>query len=100
MIRWSGVAVEQALGEVAAHLREAEPHLEKAHDAVKRGYAVPNLPQYMHQRLSRLEEDLDWQVRRRPLQDIIKCRNDIPEGAIEAEKKAQAIKAQQPSLVR
>ena len=86
-IKWSAVEVEKVLDEVEGHFKEAEPYLLKAHNAVKRGYGIKNLPEYMRTRLARIEDNLDWKVRERAWQSIQSCRGDIPKDALEAEKK-------------
>lgn len=86
-IRWSALEVVDVLKEVEVHFKEAEPHLLRARDAIKRGFKIKNLPQYMSQDLSRLEDKLDWKVREVAWNQIQRCYSDLPQDALEAEKK-------------
>jgi len=73
----------------------AEP-LEQAKLVVNEARNIANIPQYLDQRLVRLIIDIERidYIRH----SINAVRNDLPDGAVEAEKKAESY-GQQPVLV-
>jgi hypothetical protein len=73
----------------------AEP-LEQAKIVANEARNIPNLPQYLDQRLVRLIIDIERidYVRN----SINAVRNNLPDGAVEAEKKSESY-GQQPALV-
>ena len=96
-IKWSAVKVSEAMDEVEAQVLLADQFIAEAKTKVEAAKKIPNLPQYMEQRLSRLIDQLDRM-------DYIKgaiesVRRDIPDGAIEAERES-ARHGSTPSLMQ
>jgi hypothetical protein len=83
-IKWSAVQVDQAMSEVEARLDEAQLFLEQAIVAVQKARRIPDLPSYVDHRLSRLEADIRDRYARLKA-DVQSIRENIPDGAIEAE---------------
>ena len=82
-IKWSAVKVSEAMDEVEAQVLLADQFIAEAKTKVEAAKKIPNLPQYMEHRFLRLIDQLNRM-------DYIKgaietIRNDIPDGAIEAE---------------
>ena len=95
-IRWSALRVSEAMDMVEEFVNQAVEPLEQARIVVNEARNIDNLPQYLDQRLARLIIDIERL-------DYIKTaisavRNDLPDRAIEAEKKS-ASHGRQPILV-
>ena len=82
-IKWSGVKVSEAMDEVEAQVILADQFIAEAKAKASEAKKIPNLPQYMEQRFNRLIDQLH---RMENIKEAIKSvREDIPDGAIEAE---------------
>ena len=85
-IKWSAVRVSEAMDEVEAQVLLADQFIAEAKTKVEVAKKIPNLPQYMEHRFLRLIDHLD---RMDYIKSAIKTiRNDIPDGAVEAEQKS------------
>jgi len=83
-IKWSAVKVSEAMDEVEAQVLLADQFIAEAKAKVAAAKKIPNLPQYMEHRFLRLIDQLN---RMGYIKGAIKAvRNDIPDGAIEAER--------------
>ena len=83
-IKWSAVKVSEAMDEVLQQLDLAESFLAEAEEKARAATRIPDLPDYMGQRLGRLIFTIE---RRSDMKAAIKSvREDIPGGAIEAER--------------
>ena len=85
-IKWSATKVSEAMDEVEAQVLLADQFIAEAKTKVEAAKKLPNLPQYMEQRFSRLIDQLDRM-------DYIKSaietvRKDIPDGAMETEQES------------
>jgi len=85
-IKWSAVKVSEAMDEVEAQVLLADQFIAEAKVKAEAAKKLPNLPQYMEQRLSRLIDQLNRM-------DYIKSaietvRKDIPDGAMETEQES------------
>ena len=95
-IKWSAVKVSDAMDEVEHQVLLADQFIMEARVKAREAKKIANLPQYMEQRLNRLIDQLQ---RMEYIKGAIEAiRNDIPDGAIEAERK-QAKYGSQQSLV-
>ncbi|GAH24397.1 unnamed protein product, partial [marine sediment metagenome] len=82
-IKWSAVKVSEAMDEVEHQVSLAYDFIAEAKTKAGAAKRIPNLPQYMEQRLNRLIDQLN---RMDNIKDAIESiRKDIPDGAIEAE---------------
>ena len=83
-IKWSAVKVSEAMDEVLLQLGLAESFLAEAEKKAREATQIPDLPDYMHSRLGSLILTIG---RRSSMKAAIKsvCQ-DIPDGAIEAER--------------
>ena len=83
-IKWSAVKVSEAMDEVEQQLNLAASFLAEAEEKARVATRIPDLPDYMNQRLGRLiftiERSEDMKAA------IESVRKDIPDGAIEAER--------------
>jgi len=86
-IRWSALAVSEAMDEVEELARKAEPFLAEAEARVRKATGIINLPEYMSQRFQRLIYIIEY--RQNILTSIAKIRENIPEGVIEADRQAR-----------
>jgi len=83
-IKWSAVKVSEAMDDVEAQISLAEQFFAEAKEKANEARSIPNLPQYMDTRLIGLVEEIKRIDR---IKDRIESiRNDIPDGAIEAER--------------
>ena len=84
-IRWSALQLAEAVDEIERVIAQAEPFLAEAEKKTRRALGIPSLPEYMAERLRRLEFLVG-----RNLQDATgmtaKVREHIPKDAIEAER--------------
>jgi len=83
-IKWSATKVSEAVDEVENQVILADQFIAEAKVKAEAAKKIPNLPQYMEHRFLRLIDQLNKM-------DYIKgaietIRNDIPDGAIEAER--------------
>ena len=95
-IKWSVLRVSEAMDMVEEFISQAAEPLEQAKIVANEARNIANLPQYLDQRLVRLAIDIERI-------DYIKTaisavRNDLPDRAIEAEKKSES-HGRQPVLV-
>ena len=93
-IRWSAVAVSEAMDKVEKELEPIYEHLWRAHNTARDALRIPNLPQYMEQSI----KGVTWEIQRIAgdeggklfsgnLADVVtRVRKDIPEGSVEQEK--------------
>jgi len=82
-IKWSAVKVSQAMDEVERQVCLAESFFAEAKTKAKEARTIPNLPQYLDQRLSSLLSQIE---RIDNVKSSIKSvRDAIPKGTIEAE---------------
>ena len=86
-IRWSALQVSQAMDEVALLLAYAESDLRQAEEKTREAAGIAGLPDYLHQRLARLCYTI--QARSRMVDAVESVRQSIPDGAVEAERKAR-----------
>ena len=95
-IKWSALRVNEAMDMVEEFVNQAVEPLEQAKIVANEARNIANLPQYLDQHLVRLIVDIE---RIDYIRTSIKAvRNDLPDGAIEAEKKAES-HGRQPVLV-
>ena len=95
-IRWSALLVSEAMDMVEEFVNQAVEPLTQARIVANEARNIPNLPQYLDQRLVRLVCDIE---RINYIKSAIKAvRDDLPDGAIEAEKRT-ASHGRQPVLV-
>ena len=82
-IKWSATKVSEAIDEVENQVILADQFIAEAKVKAEAAKKIPNLPQYMEQRFNRLIDQLN---RMDYIKGVIETiRNDIPDGAIEAE---------------
>jgi pyoverdine/dityrosine biosynthesis protein Dit1 len=82
-IKWSAVKVSEAMDEVEKQVFLADQFIAEAKAKAEEAKKIPNLPQYIEQRIGRLIDQLD---RIETIKDAIESvHQDIPDGAIEAE---------------
>ena len=85
-IKWSATKVSEAVDEVENQVILADQFIAEAKDKAEAVKKIPNLPQYMEQRFGRLIDQLN---RMENIKGAIESvRNDIPDGAIEAERES------------
>jgi hypothetical protein len=95
-IRWNSLMVSEAMDMVEDLVNQAAEPLEQARIVANEARNIPNLPQYLDQRLVRLVCDIE---RIGYIKSAIKAvRDDLPDGAIEAEKRT-ASHGRQPVLI-
>jgi len=95
-IRWSALLVSEAMDMVEDLVNQAAEPLEQAKIVANEARNIPNLPQYLDQRLVRLVCEIE---RIGYIKSSIKVvRDDLPDRAIEAEKRI-ASHGRQPVLV-
>ena len=95
-IKWSALRVSEAMNMVEEFVNQATEPLEQANIVAQEARNIVNLPQYLDQRLIRLIIDIERidYIRN----SINAVRNELPEGAIEAERKTES-HGRQPVLV-
>lgn len=85
-IKWSAVKVSEAMDDVEKQVKLAEAFLTEAKAKAEAARKIDNLPEYIGQRLVHVIADIERIDR---VKDSIEAvRKDIPDGAIEAERKA------------
>jgi hypothetical protein len=95
-IKWSALRVSEAMDMVEEFVNQAAEPLEQAKIVANEARNIVNLPQYLDQRLVQLIiniERIDYIK-----SSIEAVRRDLPDGAIEAEKKSES-HGRQPVLV-
>jgi len=95
-IKWSALRVSEAMDMVEEFISQADEPLEQAKLVANEARSIPNLPQYLDQRLVRLIIDIE---RIDYIRNSVKSvRKELPDGAVEAEKKSES-HGRQPALV-
>ena len=95
-IKWSALRVSEAMDMVDEFVNQAAEPLEQAKLVANEARSIPNLPQYLDQRLIRLVIDIE---RIDSIRNSVKAvRSDLPDEAIEDEKKSES-HGRQPVLV-
>ena len=95
-IKWSALRVSEAMDMVEEFVSRAAEPLEQAKIVANEARNIANLPQYLDQRLVRLIIDIERIDYVRNSIDAV--RKDLPDEAIESEKKAVSL-GRQPILV-
>jgi len=95
-IKWSALRVSEAMDMVEEFVNQASEPLEQAKIVANEARNIASLPQYLGQRLVRLIIDIERIDYIRT--SINAVRNDLPDGAVEAEKKSES-HGRQPLLV-
>jgi len=95
-IKWSAVKVSEAMDEVEQQVLLADSFIAEARVKVAQARKIANLPQYIDQRLCRLDDQLERLDYIK--QAITRVRENIPAEAIGAERE-QAKYGSQQSLV-
>ena len=95
-IKWSALRVSEAMDMVEEFISQADEPLDQAKIVANEARNIVNLPQYLDQRLVRLIIDIERidYIRN----SINAVRRDLPDEAIESEKKS-ASHGRQPVLV-
>ena len=95
-IKWSALRVNEAMDMVEEFISQADEPLDQAKIVANEARNIVNLPQYLDQRLVRLIIDIE---RIDYIRNSIKAvRNELPDGAVEAEVKTES-HGRQPVLV-
>jgi len=95
-IRWSAVKVSEAMDEVERLIEKAEIPLKLAKQEVRCTLKLPNLPQYIDQRLNRLIDRIEKiDTVKSVLQSV---RDDLPQADLKQQQKQSEYGSQQ-SLV-
>jgi len=95
-IKWSALRVSEAMDMVEEYIYQAADPLDQAKIVANEARNIVNLPQYLDQRLVRLIIDIE---RIDSIKNSINAvRRDLPDEAIESEKKS-ASHGRQPVLV-
>jgi len=92
-IKWSAVKVSEAMDEVEQQVLLADQFIAEAKAKAGAAKRISNLPQYMEQRLNRLIDQLERMEYIKGA--ITRVREDIPDGAIEAERESLRLGSQQ-----
>ncbi len=95
-IKWSALRVSEAMYMVEGFVNQAVETLEQAKIVTSEVRNITNLTQYLGQRLVRLIIDMERIGYIRT--SINAVRNDLPDGAVKAEKKSES-HGRQPILV-
>jgi len=95
-IKWSALKVNEAMDMVEEFVNQAVEPLEQAKIVVNEARNIATLPQYLDQRLVRLIIDIERIDYIRT--SINAVRRDLPDGAVEAERKSESY-GRQPALV-
>ena len=85
-IKWSATKVSEAMDEVESKVILADQFIAEAKVKAEAAKKIPNLPQYIEQRINNLISQLD---RMENIKGAIESvRKDIPDGVIEAERES------------
>ena len=95
-IKWSALRVSEAMDMAEEFIDQAAEPLEQAKIVANEARNIVNLPQYLDQRLVRFIIDIERIGYIRT--SINAVRNELPDGAVEAEKKSES-HGRQPVLV-
>ena len=95
-IKWSALLVSDAMDMAEEFVNQACDPLEQAKIVAREARNIPNLPQYLDQRLMRLIEEINRIDHIKAAIDAV--RRELPEGAVEAERRT-ASHGRQPALV-
>ena len=96
-IKWSPLAVSEAMDRVEAQVGLAESFLQEAHRIAKESLEIPNLPEYMGQYIRNLSDITGGAVG--SMREVInKTRSHLSEREL-AKDKARAKMGSQPSLL-
>ena len=95
-IKWSALRVSEAMDMVEEFVNQAAAPLEQSKLVVNEARNIANIPQYLGQRLMRLIIDIERIDYIRTA--ITAVRRDLPDGAIETERKSES-HGRQPALV-
>ncbi len=95
-IKWSAVRVSEAMDEVESQVTLADDFIAQAKVKAEKARKIPNLPQYMDTRLISLISQLERMERVKLAIESI--RNDIPQEALDEERRLASYGSQQ-SLV-
>ena len=94
-IKWSAVEVSEAADKIEAEINKAVPFLEQARVIASQARGISNLPQYIDQSLHRLHWVIDAAIGDGHHEGsgsfrscVVRMRESIPEGALEAEHQA------------
>lgn len=83
-IKWSAVKMSEAMDEVESQINLADSFFAEAKAKAKKAKSIPNLPQYMEQRVNRVLGDIErLDYVKSSIQTV---RDNIPDGALEAER--------------
>jgi hypothetical protein len=85
-IRWSAVKVSEAMDDVEKQVFLADQFIDEAKNKAEQAKTIENLPEYISQRINRLIYQLERIKEAK--ESIESVRNNIPGGAIEAERDA------------
>jgi len=87
-IKWSALRVSEAMDMVEEYVNQAAEPLDQAKIVASEARNITNLPQYLDQRLARLSVDIERidYIRN----SVNAVRNDLPDGAVETEKKVES----------
>ena len=85
-IKWSAVKVSEAMDEVEQQVMLADQFIAEARVKIALAHKIANLPGYLDQKLNRLDDQLERLESIK--QAITRVREDIPDGAIEAERES------------
>jgi hypothetical protein len=86
-IKWSAVEVSEAMDKIEVEVLKAMPYLGMARTIAQEARRISNLPQYINQRLLRLDY-LIAGTKSEVTNCIKSVRDSIPDGAVEAERQA------------
>ncbi len=95
-IKWSALRVSEAMDMVEEFVNQAAEPFVQAKIVADEAKNIANLPQYLDQRLVRLIIDIERIDCVKSSMEAV--RRDLPDGAIEAEKKSESHR-RQPVLV-
>ena len=84
-IKWSALLVSDAMDMVEEFVNQVYDPLEQAKIVAREARNIPNLPQYLDQRLMRLIEEINRIDHIKAAIDAV--RRELPEGAVEAERR-------------
>ena len=93
-VKWSALKVNEAMDMVEEYVGQAIEPLEQARIVASEARNIPNLPQYVDQRLLRIIGEIDrtiggsqWEPEGRLKAGIQSVRESLPDGAVDEERK-------------